>query len=309
MKKRDMKHIFIGMLIMAIVFSAIDPSIADSFEKKITISSGIRLFVDDTEIFPTDGNGKPVEVFSYNGTTYLPVKSVATIFGKNIAWDGKSRSVFIGKHDPNKIIEASIVLTPKDYISNEPNNYVLTIKQTGSNETKHKIYYSWSMMDSKGTSYTLKDNERPAETYVIKDDALIRTGIYDGGNIVNIAGTNTIIKKAKLGESWTSKYEYSLKNLGIPTSLESKVDKISKVSIQSTAKFIKTQDVKINQTQYTAMIVETVDTVKFHAGIVSYEFPEIRTDWIVRGYGVVKTVIQRDAYQDVYEMKLVGLTE
>ena len=41
------------------------------------------------------------EPFIYNGTTYLPVRAIGDAFGKNVSWDGGSKTVYIGEN-PNQ---------------------------------------------------------------------------------------------------------------------------------------------------------------------------------------------------------------
>lgn len=55
--------------------------------------------IDGAEYVPTDADGNKVEPFIYNGTTYLPVRAVATAFDKDVEWDGKNATVYLGKKD------------------------------------------------------------------------------------------------------------------------------------------------------------------------------------------------------------------
>ena len=70
--------------------------------KQVTIYPGVNLYVDDALIEPKDANGSPVEVFIYNGTTYLPVRAIGEAFGKTVAWEGSTSSVYVGKHASDK---------------------------------------------------------------------------------------------------------------------------------------------------------------------------------------------------------------
>jgi hypothetical protein len=45
----------------------------------------------------TDTAGKIVYPISYNGTTYLPVRAVSGMLGVDVAWDGATSTVFLGK--------------------------------------------------------------------------------------------------------------------------------------------------------------------------------------------------------------------
>lgn len=58
--------------------------------------AGIKLVVDGVEVTPKDANGKVVEPFASEGTTYLPVRAVADALGKEVKWDGETKTVYVG---------------------------------------------------------------------------------------------------------------------------------------------------------------------------------------------------------------------
>ena len=94
------RYLIMGMLIMLILSTIIMPALAASNMRQITAYfNGIKIYVDDNLIQPKDSNGKTVEPFLYNGTTYLPVRAVADALGQPVIWDGKTSSVYLGKHD------------------------------------------------------------------------------------------------------------------------------------------------------------------------------------------------------------------
>jgi hypothetical protein len=96
------KYFILGVILMALASSSVVPAVASVFERQITVQSGVNVFVDDVRLNPTDERGNPVEVFIFNGTTYLPVRAVAQAFDTTITWDGRTRSVYIGKHDSDR---------------------------------------------------------------------------------------------------------------------------------------------------------------------------------------------------------------
>lgn len=53
----------------------------------------IKLFLDGWEIVPTDADGKSTEPFIIDGTTYLPLRALASALGLEVAWDGKTNTV------------------------------------------------------------------------------------------------------------------------------------------------------------------------------------------------------------------------
>ena len=58
--------------------------------------SDIKLVVDGNAVTPKDAAGTVVEPFIYEGTTYLPVRAVGEALGKQISWDGNTKTVYIG---------------------------------------------------------------------------------------------------------------------------------------------------------------------------------------------------------------------
>lgn len=73
-----------------------------STTKSIDVYTGVNIYIDDQKLYPTDANGNPVEPFIYNGTTYLPVRALSQALGKVVQWDGKTSSVYVGKHESDK---------------------------------------------------------------------------------------------------------------------------------------------------------------------------------------------------------------
>jgi hypothetical protein len=47
----------------------------------------IKIFIDGKELTPTDANGKVVEPFIYNGTTFVPLRAISEAFGAEVEWE------------------------------------------------------------------------------------------------------------------------------------------------------------------------------------------------------------------------------
>lgn len=61
------------------------------------VYDNIKIVVDGKEVhFGSDSEGKKIEPFIYNGTTYLPVRAVGEAVGKEVSWDQSSKTVFLG---------------------------------------------------------------------------------------------------------------------------------------------------------------------------------------------------------------------
>lgn len=73
--------------------------------------TGIKLVVDGIEVTPKDANGKVVDPFVCDGTTYLPVRALANALGKEVDWDGETKTVYIGAR-PNQTVNWMKELPP-----------------------------------------------------------------------------------------------------------------------------------------------------------------------------------------------------
>lgn len=70
---------------------------ASNAKKTVSISyKDIKICIDGQMVTPKDANGKVVEPFILDGTTYLPVRAVGSAFGKEVDYDGATHTVYIG---------------------------------------------------------------------------------------------------------------------------------------------------------------------------------------------------------------------
>ena len=53
----------------------------------------IKITLNGQEITPTDANGQYVEPFIIDGTTYLPVRGIASALGLEVGWDAATKTV------------------------------------------------------------------------------------------------------------------------------------------------------------------------------------------------------------------------
>lgn len=95
MKKESVKGIIIGFLLGALFCTGIGYAVSTTTLYDVLIE-GVKIVVDGKELHPTDVNGKMVEPFIYNGTTYLPVRAVANAMNKAVSWDGENFTVYLG---------------------------------------------------------------------------------------------------------------------------------------------------------------------------------------------------------------------
>ena len=79
-------------LCLALVLAV--PAAASQGTKTVSITyRGISLTLDGQPIVPVDADGRSVEPFLLDGTTYLPVRGVANALNLDVAWDGTTNTV------------------------------------------------------------------------------------------------------------------------------------------------------------------------------------------------------------------------
>lgn len=79
-------------LCLALVLAA--PAAASQGTETVSITyRGISLTLDGQPIIPVDAEGRSVEPFILDGTTYLPVRGVANALSLDVAWDGTTNTV------------------------------------------------------------------------------------------------------------------------------------------------------------------------------------------------------------------------
>ena len=68
---------------------------ANAYRKTITVTAGASVEFNNDAVPMTDANGKPVEVFIYNGTTYVPIRAVSNLFGADISYDRSTQTISV----------------------------------------------------------------------------------------------------------------------------------------------------------------------------------------------------------------------
>ena len=93
--KKTLQGMAIGFLIGTMSIGTV--AYAKSATENITVRyDNIKMVVDGVPLQSTTSGGATVEPFIYNGTTYLPVRAVSNAIGKQVTWDGATKTVYIG---------------------------------------------------------------------------------------------------------------------------------------------------------------------------------------------------------------------
>jgi acetyl esterase/lipase len=88
-----------GVLIGAALVGGAVAVAADSQTLNVVFDN-IKLVVNGGEVTPKDANGKAVDPFISDGTTYLPVRAISEALGEPVSWDSGAKTVYIGAN-PN----------------------------------------------------------------------------------------------------------------------------------------------------------------------------------------------------------------
>lgn len=139
----NIRSFLTGVLTTLLVLGLAVPALAVA-TKTIDVSTGVNIYIDDVKLNPTDAAGNPVDVFIYNGTTYLPVRAVSEALGKVVQWDGATQSVYIGKHFSNT---PAAYLNELDYfnqsvtwVTDEMTKDNLGVEHTHSIQSPNAVY-------------------------------------------------------------------------------------------------------------------------------------------------------------------------
>lgn len=94
MKKKRILPVLAALTLLLVISST---ALAVSKNTSIAVTfNGIKLMIDGKLFTPKDAQGNIVEPFSYNGTTYVPIRAVGEAFGKEVSWDSATGTVVVG---------------------------------------------------------------------------------------------------------------------------------------------------------------------------------------------------------------------
>lgn len=235
--KLHAKSFIAGIIITMMLFTII---LAEPIENTIRIFyNNIKIYVDNKLVNPLDTAGNKVEPFIYNGTTYLPVRAVGQAIGKEVNWDGKTNSVFIGAYEGSK---SSVHLVDLDYFNyQKQDSYGYRAwdstsdkDNTGKQYSKGIVFMPYSSSSGKQyfeylinqkyksikgafvLNYKYRDKNKPAVLKIYGDDKLIYTseqmkaGVLPIEFNIDITGVIKLKVEAEYTDSSRDSTEYSV---------------------------------------------------------------------------------------------------
>lgn len=97
MKKNFFSGFGAGILTTALVIGLGVSAFAAS--RPITVDDNIRVTINGAVFSPKDANGKDVPLFSYNGTTYAPVRAICEAAGLEVEYDSATYTAVLTTAD------------------------------------------------------------------------------------------------------------------------------------------------------------------------------------------------------------------
>ncbi len=89
--KRQFQHGFLAGLLTAGLLMVLGVT-ALAVSRTITVDDGIRITFNGAAFTPRDANGRAVELFTYNGTTYAPLRALCEAAGLKVSYDSATRT-------------------------------------------------------------------------------------------------------------------------------------------------------------------------------------------------------------------------
>lgn len=147
MKKR-LQGLIVGVLIGVVLTSGAVLATSGTRMAEL-LYSNIKISLDGKEIVPKDANGNTIEPFAIDGTTYLPVRGIASSLGLNVEWNGETQTVELNK--PGIFANGTIVYDDK---------YV-TIEYAGIDKTE----YEWMNTVTYHANFNIKNKTEYSLTF------------------------------------------------------------------------------------------------------------------------------------------------
>lgn len=117
---------------------------ATSYQKTITVDYGVTLSINGSTPTLTDVNGNTVQPFTYNGTTYVPIRAVSDKLSANVEYDATTKTATVTRKTPGEIVAANRTFTDAAFIFAELNFVRGAAMGTITDE---KINYAFSRYD------------------------------------------------------------------------------------------------------------------------------------------------------------------
>ena len=190
-----MKDKIQGFVIGAVSASLLISGGVYAYSGNKTISAeydNIKVYIDNVMADLKDTNGKTVEPFISDGTTYLPVRGIAQASGMQVEWDGISNIVYLwNKLSPGNSYMVDPI-EPYDnsfnfhiYKASEGNSFKMAGELYSNGYNINPYYKSWGTFNLNGKYDSLTFTYGPVNGYFEGESASLNF-IVDGKPVKTI---------------------------------------------------------------------------------------------------------------------------
>lgn len=103
--KMNWKSFISGCLVTTVAVGLIGTAAATVGQKALKADySNIKVTLDGKPVSLVDAAGNAVEPFAVDGTTYLPIRAVASALGLDVSWDGATSTAVLTSPDEGRAV-------------------------------------------------------------------------------------------------------------------------------------------------------------------------------------------------------------
>ena len=180
MKNKKMAVVVASSIILGSVLTIS----ADTLITKVQaeVNKGISVTYNGQVAPLKDANGNAVYAMSYNGSTYLPVRAVAGIFGEDVAWDNATQTVILGKVEKQPVRLRDIITAGSRGGIVMDSSKLSIVTADGTSNYDHGVYFDiWnsSYSTGKGRQASFDISQYDTLTFTAYSDVDATIGIFD----------------------------------------------------------------------------------------------------------------------------------
>ena len=215
--KRNFRSFISGCLATVVAVALIGTVSATIGRRTVEVDyNDIKVTLNGEQVELVNANGTPVEPFAINGTTYLPIRAIATALGLDVEWDGNTNTAILTNknvieqgtiiYEDEKVAIAFGGIRPTDYsfISVTYVDFIIT------NKTNTELDFMPSAISFDGISYQMSGmgEVAPNSTGTISFDTSsdIPTNVSTSTGMIHITDTSVDIfdEERSYDATWTN---------------------------------------------------------------------------------------------------------
>ena len=209
------KKVICTVLVLAAVFATTAFATVGSRTAELFYNN-IKVMINGKEVTPTDANGNAVEPFIIDGTTYLPVRGVASALGMNVGWDSATSTVTL---DNPGVFKGGVQVYDDKYVTIEfagcrqGKDYMDDFYYADfniKNKTDVELTFRADAIALDGISYELSDSARVAPQSTGKVSFYTNDDVLPVAGVSKTSGKIEVIDYEQLLKDWKN-YRYEAK--------------------------------------------------------------------------------------------------